>query len=686
MISTFYFSITLRPLDSILFAFDFSQIKMITGDFVVFKWYYLTLLTLPFLYWIVFRLIRSIQNTRLIAWSGLIFVISALLFGIQIKSDQYLHSEITTNKTYHFFYSFCNTDEDTQLSIERSVIAFQKNENKNFTSLKYPLLHEVERQNPLKPFLALDDNTPPNFVFLIVESLSSSFSGRNAKEISYTPFLDSLGDHSLYFENSLATGERTFAVLPSLLGSLPHGRRGFTNEKHGFPSANSLLKWLVANGYHSSFNYGGHARFDYMDLFLKDHDLQKIYNREEYNYEGTNLKTSIDEVPFGISDKQLLNEVYARQNSNKHSPYIDIILTLSMHYPFIVEDQDGYIKEVQDIIRKSNASDEIKLKHNKYLKEFSTVKYTDDVLKAYFNKRKSSTDHKNTVYIILGDHMMTDIPHWSSIEKYRVPLIIYSPLLARTKTIRAVNSHLDIAPSIYELIKQQYPFRAIENAHWLGEPFDTIKEYRNQRTILFMRNDRKYKDFLHKDYFSSDGKYFHLEPNLELSKTNRIDDSELLFRAYKTIHTYTVSKNMIRPDDHGKVLYTDEKFRIDITDSSEFHNLFSQALPYNMNGLNLLVDLSFGRGWKRSKSTSDESQPMLIVSIKRGEQNYLWKKINLELVEKSIGEIRNIKFNIKNNMEFELKKGDEISLYFWNISKDQITFETTVHKIELSGY
>jgi hypothetical protein len=76
---------------------------------------------------------------------------------------------------------------------------------------------------------------------------------------------------------------------------------------------------------------------------------------------------------------------------------------------------------------------------------------------------------------------------------------------------------------------------------------------------------------------------------------------------------------------------------------------------------------------------------MLIISIKRGKQNYLWKKINLELVDKQIDDTRNIKFNIKNNIEFEMKKGDEISLYFWNISKDQTTFETNVHKIELRG-
>ena len=626
-------------------------------------------------------------RTSSIIWTGLIFVVIALIFGFQINNDQYLHSKLGKNKSYYFLSSFLSTDDEKQISLESSIRAFQKNEMKSFSSIKYPLLHEPSQVDPLQPFFSLREKKPPNIVFIIVESLSSSFSGRNASEVSYTPFLDSLSDHSINFENALATGERTFAVLPSLLGSLPHGRKGFSNKKHGYPKANSLLNWLVQSGYHTTFNYGGHARFDYMDLFLKEHGLHEVFDRDEYSYDGASVKTSIDPVPFGISDKRLMTEVYNRQaNRKKHVPYLDIVLTLSSHYPFIIENQEKYIDEVKSILKRSAANDETKKKHKKYLKEFSTLNYADDVLRSYFKKRISNKDHENTIYIILGDHMMTDIPHRSNLEKYRSPLMIYSPLLKRTKRINAVNSHLDVAPSFYQLLKDKFPMYELEYIHWLGEPFDTVKSFQNNRSLLFMRNERQYKDFLYSNQFISEGKTYQVGPKLKIQASQTDEHLEKLYSVYKKIHVYTVQKNMIMPENQGEIFSKGKPVRLKITDSVEFQSILIDTLASDLNTINVLMTMSLEDGWKRSKNINDESQPMLIVALKRGDDNYFWKNVDLELIDKSIENIRRIKLNIRSNLEFSMKEGDQISVYFWNISEEQTTFNTTIHNIELRGY
>lgn len=685
MISLFYFSITLQPVDRILFEFDFDQMEMIAGDFVVFKWYYLILFVLPPLYWITFRHCKSKKLSAPVIWTGLIFFILSLFFGVQVNSNQYLHSKLGQNKTYYFFSSFMTAEHEKEMSLASSIRAFQKNEGKSFSSVKHPLLYEASNLDPLEPFFNLQRDSPPNFVFIIVESLSSSFSGRNATEISYTPFLDSLSDHSIYFENALATGERTFAVLPSILGSLPHGRKGFTHQKHGYPKANSLLKWLIQNGYHSTFNYGGHARFDYMDLFLKEHELHEVYDREEFNYEGTSVKTSIDPVPFGISDRDLMSEVYERQKNRTLSPYIDIVLTLSSHYPFVVEDQKRYIKQVRTILNQSGANNRLIKKHKKYLKEFSTLKYTDDVLKNYFKKRKTSKDHDNTIYVILGDHMMTDIPHPSNLEKYRSPMMIYSPLLKRTKRIKAVNSHLDVAPSFYQLLKEKYPFDALEYIHWIGEPFDTVASFQSQRTLLFMRNERQYKDFLHKDQFISEGESFNVNTKLNIEESKVDEGTASLMRAYKKIHVYTVVENMIIPENKGQIFAKGKTALYRLNDSTEFQNIFIDSLPTDYNAISVTMNLSLDQGWVKSNELIDESQPLLIFTLKRGEETYFWKRIDLELIDKPIESPRRINFNIRNNLEFNMVEGDQISIYFWNTSGEQTTFNTIIHNIELHG-
>jgi lipoteichoic acid synthase len=41
---------------------------------------------------------------------------------------------------------------------------------------------------------------------------------------------------------------------------------------------------------------------------------------------------------------------------------------------------------------------------------------------------------------------MREIPKKGNITKYHVPLIVYSPMLKRGKTISSVSSHWDITP------------------------------------------------------------------------------------------------------------------------------------------------------------------------------------------------------------------------------------------------
>ena len=71
---------------------------------------------------------------------------------------------------------------------------------KKFISSEYPLLHTNTSKDLLSDYF--DFNTsPPNIVFIIMESLSRSYSGKNAYLGSMTPFLDSLSNHGIYFEN-----------------------------------------------------------------------------------------------------------------------------------------------------------------------------------------------------------------------------------------------------------------------------------------------------------------------------------------------------------------------------------------------------------------------------------------------------------------------------------------------------
>ena len=123
-----------------------------------------------------------------------------------------------------------------------------------FVNLNYPLEHTPDTNDILGSFFNLNDN-PPNIVFVIMESLSSAFCGSNAYLGSFTPFLDSLINESLYWRNFLSTSERTFNAFPSILGSLPYGEKGFMQLIQNDFAVNhtSLIQWLSQYGYSSHF-------------------------------------------------------------------------------------------------------------------------------------------------------------------------------------------------------------------------------------------------------------------------------------------------------------------------------------------------------------------------------------------------------------------------------------------------
>tara|TARA_B100000508_G_scaffold136157_1_gene128779 strand:- start:17540 stop:19780 length:2241 start_codon:yes stop_codon:yes gene_type:complete len=683
MVSMLYYNVTLSPINKALLRVDGDQMSMIAGDFIVFKWYYLLLITPVPIYVIISRILRDRSISKWIVSIWFISILSILIIGFQLNSGKSVYKALGHNKSYHFLKSILTSNSQSLISNEEAIKLYQDQEGRNFTNSSYPLIHESSNKNTLGPFIELTEK-PPNIVLIIVESLSSSFSGKEADEISYTPFLDSLSDHSLVFENTLATGERTFAALPSILGSLPHGRKGFTQERIGFPRSNSLFKFLISMNYSSQFYYGGNARFDYMDMYLKDQGIDRINDHKNYRTDNIVEVEGQDPAPFGDSDKKIFERI-SKDDQLKENPYLDIILTLSMHYPFIVENQEQYLKQVQRTINDADVPGKLKEKHLIYKEAFASMIYTDDVLKSYFRKRAGLKEHKNTIYLITGDHMMTDIPHGNTLEKYRVPLLIYSPLLKRKKRIKAVNSHLDITPSLVSLLSTKYEVNT-EKSHWLGSTFDTLGEFRNLRSIAFMRNKRTYNDFISNELFLSDGELFTVSDRLNIHPSESKTKSEqikTLFDAYKRVHSYSVLRNKITPGEKRTTINRKKASKISIENGMENKNVHSLKLDDNHAQLGIDIELSLLDGWHSTDKELDESQPILIATVDRNDKNILWDVLQTNLSENEIDQKKTITYLIKESDEISLKKGDELNIYFWNKEKNQTNFRTVFHKIEV---
>lgn len=685
MLSLFYFSITLNLLGRTIFEFSFDQSLLIMKSFFVFKWYYL-LIPAPIIIYFIFNRISFFQN-RIVFYILLCSGFISIFIGLQIQPKDSFYKELSENKTIHFIKSIYTSPlaRSGNLS-EEDITFYQQSTNPLLKDLQYPLYRPTYNTNPLAPFFELKQ-TPPNIVFIVVESLSASYSGPLADEISYTPFLDSLAQHSLYFSNFLSTAERTFAVLPSILGSLPHGKKGFTNSKTGYPKNKSLPNWLFSNGYTGDFHYGGYARFDYMDLFMNDQGFENIFDQEEYNYEGTGLKTSIDSIPFGIPDKELFESVVRRENTRKSKqPFLDVYLTLSMHYPYMIKNHEQYYERVKKIIRDASVDEQIKTKNEKYIKELATFLYTDDALKWYFKQQKKTAHYDNTIYVIVGDHMMGEIAQNSSIEKFRPILMIYSPLIKEHRLIKGTNSHLDIAPSLYQLLENKYNLAPLNNVSWLGKPFDTSSVFHCDRDVLFMMNDRTTEALLHKNYFLSKDNLYTVGDRLRLTSIEDKEKQEFMKRLLKVstaIHDDVVTQNILVPPNEDFKVLSNKSEILHINNTIEYENIYTTTLSQSFKKIFFEINMNLSGDWMANDE--NENNPILVYTLKRGDSTLTWNTVNLELSEEGLEKEKNYSFLISSNLDYKLEPNDVIKVYFWNKAMSDHLYKADIQSLTVKG-
>lgn len=395
----------------------------------------------------------------------------------------------------------------------------------------YPFYRKATDPDVLSPFFEqTSDGLPPNLVFVIVESLGRRLTGVTDPQLSFTPFIDSLAATGLFWPNCFSDSERTFGVLPSIFASAPHGRYGFAAIEP-MPRHHSLMLDLERNGYITSFFYGGSSEFDHYDRFMEINQVNHVVIPDRMVTDSSQYYLLADNYRWGLDDDQLFD--YARhfkQDNPDQRPHADIYLTLSTHEPFMVEQIEQYEEQVKAMVEQVPDLDK-KERDNvlRNLNIYACYLYMDQSVRQLMDYYASQPDFANTVFVITGDHRMALVPTGIALRNYNVPLVLWSPLLKRSKTMGAVVSHLDITPSLNAWLHAQYEYAIDDHCHWLGTSFDTVSAYRNTRKLSFMRNNR---DVI--DYFS--GTYYINKNTLILMDSSVIGfsiENEALLKQYQ---------------------------------------------------------------------------------------------------------------------------------------------------------
>jgi hypothetical protein len=387
---------------------------------------------------------------------------------------------------------------------------------------RYPFAHVERTPDTLGPLFDTKPGTPPNIVFIIVEGLGRSFSGPGARFGSFTPFLDELASRSLYFENFLAGQGRTFGVLPTVFGSLPFGDNGISALGDRMPRHASLLSILKGQGYHLNYYSGSNLEFDNQGVFLRREGVESFVREADYKppYQRSNY--------WGYDDRALMETAIARQRDDAKQPSVRIIQTTSTHDPFTFPDKPAYLRKVGERLAALGIAEGANPAYTAQREVFASILFADDALRLYFEQAARLPGYDNTIFIVTGDHRLPELPMDTRIERYHVPLIVFSPMLKAPRSIKAVSSQFDIAPSLLAFLGHGYGLRTPDQVTWLGTGLDTEPAFRNLHAIPLKQTKTELSDFVSGSVYLAQGRLFALADGMRL---DRATDEGALARA-----------------------------------------------------------------------------------------------------------------------------------------------------------
>lgn len=285
--------------------------------------------------------------------------------------------------------------------------------------------------------------TKPNVVVLIMESYGREYLGSFNKNqsipdfVSYTPFIDSLAQHSLIFTNAYANGYKSIHGMSSILAGIPSFKDAYTSSSFVKQKTQSLVSVLKEEGYDTSFFHGapnGSMGFLGFGNIL---GIEHYYGKNEYNndadFDGT----------WGIWDEPFF-QYMKRTLDKKQQPFMATLFSVSSHEPYKVpEKYAGKFPKGTVNIHES-------------------VGYTDYALRQFFDAAKKEPWFKNTIFVFVADHTNTVAydEYLKEFMRNTVPILFYSA----DERFKGVNDdwaqQIDIYPTILDMIGYQKPFRS----------------------------------------------------------------------------------------------------------------------------------------------------------------------------------------------------------------------------------
>jgi tetratricopeptide (TPR) repeat protein len=465
----------------------------------------------------------------------------------------------------------------------------------------YPLLKSFQdSKDVLAPFFNIKEEKP-NIVIIIVEGLGAEFVGKNSYR-GFTPYIDSLILKSLYWENFVSNAGRTFGALPSILGSLPYGEKGFL-ELNPLPSHFSLISVLEANDYTTSFYSGDESSFDRKINFLEYNGIDYVLDQNKFGPGYVKTQENSGGFSWGYPDSEIFKKTLSELDRKKQ-PRLDIIATLTNHEPFDFPTKDDYLVKVDSILNSNQTFGVEKDEIRNYKDIFACLLYTDKSIENFMEAYAKRPEFNNTIFIITGDHRLIPIVQKDKLCRFHVPFMIYSPMLKNPEIFKSISSHWDVTPSLLSFLMNNYNFNKLKETSWMSQGLDTAKQFRNIHQIPLMRYKGSINDFIYKNYLLADGSLYKINEDFGTFKVNEPDLLKIVTDSltdFKKLNAYITKNNKIFPDSLN--IYTEPAVKFTKEQLATIKAL-SKGLNYDQTFM-VARELAFNKDYKKARLLCD---------------------------------------------------------------------------------
>ena len=281
--------------------------------------------------------------------------------------------------------------------------------------------------NPITETKTSSKPTKKNVVILILESF-----GRENLQRGQTPFLDSLIEKSLFFENGFANGKLSIDAVPSTLSSIPSlMNNSLITSSYSINEVYGLPKILKDNGYQTAFFHGAFNGSQNFDQYCKVAGFDAYYGKDEY--EGPEAFDG----RWGIFDEEFL-QYFSGKLTQFKQPFFTTLFTISSHNPYIIpEKYKGKFPKGSTAIQE-------------------TIAYSDFALERFFKTASQQEWYKNTLFVIVADHTSsepTESKFKTTVGKFRIPILFFDPSNPSMVGKNMKNlQQIDVMPSILEYL------------------------------------------------------------------------------------------------------------------------------------------------------------------------------------------------------------------------------------------